>query len=90
MINEAVAKGALPFKWFGFDSAFGVERAFLEALPEDCYYFSNTRSNQLVFESRPKLTISVANKKYRPFKHQRPSFSPVKVSKYTEDENLPW
>jgi len=90
MINETVTKLELPFKWIGCDSAFGVDRAFLEALPDHCYYFADTRSNQLVFDSRPELTTPVANKKYRPFKHQRPSFPPVKVSKYAEDESLPW
>ena len=90
MINETVAKTALPFKWIGCDSAFGCDRAFLESLPEDCYYFADTRSNQLVFETMPELTIPVANNKCRPFKHQRPSFPPVKVSRYAEDESLPW
>lgn len=90
MVNKVVANLQIPFKWIGCDSAFGVDRAFLEALPEDCYNFADTRSNQLVFESRPELTIPFANNKCRPFKHQRPSFPPVKVSKYAEDENLSW
>jgi SRSO17 transposase len=91
MINEAMAKLKLPYKWIGCDSAFGVDRTFLETLPQGCYYFADTRSNQLVFKAMPEMEVPPpSGKSGRPFKHLRPSFLPVKVSSYAEDENLPW
>lgn len=87
MINEAVAKLKLPYKWIGCDSAFGVDRTFLESFPQGCYYFADTRSSQLVFKAMPEMEVLPSSgKNGRPFKHLRPSFLPVKVSSYAEDE----
>jgi SRSO17 transposase len=90
MINETASSGTLPFKWIGCDSAFGCDRDFLESLPKKCYYFADTRCNQLVFTAMPKMETPLSNKTGRPFKHPRPSFPPVKVSSFAEDESLPW
>ncbi len=89
MIKDTVAKTDLPFKWIGCDSAFGFYRAFLKSLPQGCYYFANTRSNQLIFKAMPEVEVPPSSgKSGRPFKHPQPSFLPVKVSNYAEDETL--
>ncbi len=90
MIEKTTSQSTLPFKWIGCDSAFGCDRDFLESLPKQCYYFADTRSNQLVFTAMPKMETPRSSKNGRPFKHPRPSFPPVKVSSFAEDESLPW
>lgn len=90
MLQAAAASGTFPFRWVGCDSAFGCDRAFLESLPEGCYYFADVRANELVFLGMPEMTIPPSKTKGRKYKYPRPSFPPVKVADYANDEQLPW
>lgn len=90
MLNAITSSKSFPVKWIGCDSAFGCDRDFLESLPKGCYYFADTRSNQLVFPGMPELVVPASSKSGRPFKHPRPSFPPVKVSTFAEDEKVLW
>lgn len=87
---QRVAAAGVPFRWIGCDSAFGCDRTFLESLPKNCYYFADVRSNELVFSVRPEMIVPPARARGRNFKHPRPSFPPMNVSSYAEDDNIPW
>jgi SRSO17 transposase len=90
MLQAVAATGTFPFRWVGCDSAFGCDRAFLESLPEGCYYFADVRANELVFPGMPEMTIPPSKTTGRKYKYPRPSFPPVKVADYANDEQLPW
>jgi hypothetical protein len=90
MINQIMASGKFPAKWIGCDSAFGVDRTFLESLPKSCYYFADVHSNTLVFSGMPEMDLPVPKSTGRRFKHPRPSFPPVAVEDYAKDETIPW
>ena len=90
MIQAVAASGQFPFRWIGCDAAFGCDRAFLESLPEDSFYFADVRANELVFADMPTVEIPVSKPTGGRYKYPRPSFPPVKVSDYTSDERIPW
>jgi SRSO17 transposase len=90
MLQAIATDGCLPFQWIGCDAAFGCDRAFLESLPEGCYYFADVRANELVFPHMPDMVVPTAKSTGRTYKHPRPSFPPIKVSDYVSDEQIPW
>ncbi len=91
MIQEVTEKGNIPYKWIGCDAAFGVDRTFLESLPNDCHYFADVHADSLVFPHMPDMVIPPKkSNKGRPFKYKRPTITPVRVDTYAADENIPW
>ena len=90
MLQAVASSGHLPFQWIGCDSAFGRDRAFLESLPKDCYYFADVPASELVFVDMPEMEIPPLKGKGRKPKHPKPSFPPMKVTDFANDENLPW
>jgi SRSO17 transposase len=57
LINEIVATQLFPAKWIGVDAAFGGDIDFLNALPEDFYYFAGIKSDTQVFTKKPKVGV---------------------------------
>lgn len=90
MLQTVASSGHFPFRWIGCDAAFGCDRAFLESLPEDCYYFADVRANELVFPSMPEMKIPEYKGRGPKYKYPRPSFPPIKVTDYANDERIPW
>lgn len=90
MLQAVASSGHFPFRWIGCDAAFGCDRAFLESLPEDCYYFADVRANELVFPSMPEMKIPEYKGRRPKYKYPRPSFPPIKVTDYANDERIPW
>ena len=90
MIHDIVNNSDVPYQWIGCDSAFGADRSFLTALPQNCYYFADVRADTLVFDQMPQMQVPVAAKSGRPLKYPRPSFQPIRVDAYAQDESIPW
>jgi SRSO17 transposase len=90
MIGEIHEKGLFNIRWIGCDAAFGRDHSFLRSLPEDIYYFAATHQDELVFPGRPEMNVPVPGKTGRPYKHPRPSFSPVSVGSVALDASIPW
>ncbi len=90
MLHQVIASEKFPFKWVGCDSFFGCDRAFLESLPKDCYYFADVRAKTLVFPEMPEMILPPSKSTGRKPKHAKPSLSPVSVETYAADETIPW
>lgn len=91
MINEIHAKGIFDIQWIGCDAAFGCDHEFLHSLPEGVNYFAAVKKDELVFLSRPEMSIPASPEKPgRRFIHPRPSFPPVSTGSAVLDESVPW
>jgi SRSO17 transposase len=58
LINQVKNNHFYQAKWIGCDASFGSDTSFLDALPEDLYYFAHIRSVSQVFIRQPKIGIS--------------------------------
>jgi len=56
-ILSAYESGKLKARYIGVDSLYGSDSAFIDALPEDLFYFADVHKDQLVFASRPEVYI---------------------------------
>jgi len=90
MIHEIRAKELFDIQWIGCDAAFGRDHNFLRNLPEGMSYFAGTYLDELVFLSRPEMSIPISVKTGRPYKHPRPSFPPVTVASVAQDPSILW
>lgn len=92
MIRDLHEKGLFDIQWIGCDAAFGCDHTFLRSLPKGTYYFAATHRDELIFQSRPEMNVpeSGHDKPGRPYKHPRPSFSPITVETVAMDESIPW
>jgi len=57
LIDQVKNSGRYQAKWIGCDATFGSDHNFLDALPEDLYYFAHIRSVCKVFTRKPKMEI---------------------------------
>ena len=89
-IKKAMESKKFTVKWIGCDAAFGCDHDFLDSLPEDIWYFAGTKSNELVFQSRPEMKLPDQPKTGGRYKHEIPSFAPVQVKTIADDDNIPW
>lgn len=55
-----------PAAWLGCDASFGMDWAFLDALPPGTAYFAGIRANTLVFRRRPRLRVPPYRGRGRP------------------------
>jgi len=53
MISAIHREGRFPAQWIGCDSAYGSNRAFLNALPPDLWYFAAIKGNTRVLREPP-------------------------------------
>lgn len=53
LIGKIEKTNLFPAKWIGCDATFGSDWEFLNALPEEKYYFAGIRSNAKVFLRKP-------------------------------------
>lgn len=58
LIHEIAATERFPAKWIGADAAFGSDIDFLNALPQQLYYFAAIKSDSQVFIKKPKLGLA--------------------------------
>ena len=89
-LAKATESGYFNTKWIGCDAAFGCDHDFLDALPESAWYFAATNAKELVFLSRPEMSLPAQPQTGRKYKHKVPSFSPVSVKTIAEDNRVPW
>jgi SRSO17 transposase len=90
MIQNMVASGLFPAKYVGVDSEFGSDSEFLNGLPESVVYFADVRSNQLVFDGNPDVSIPIYSGKGRKPTKEKPDFAPLSVKELIEKSDEPW
>lgn len=90
MLGEAVASGLFPAKWIGMDSAFGCNKEFLDAIPEELYYFADVPSNTLVFAEMPEVKVPEYTGKGRRDLKPKASAEPLSVSSLAASEERKW
>jgi SRSO17 transposase len=90
LLKRAADSGNFSVKWIGCDAAFGCDHNFIDLLPENIWYFAGTRSNELIFLTRPEMKPSPKPKTGRPPKYELPSFAPIQVKSIAEDDSIPW
>ena len=93
LINNVLATGLFPAKWFGCDSTFGSDENFLKSLPSETYYFANIRSNTKVFSEKAEIGIPpYQGKGPRPKKTKVLSGQPqpMTVKQLIESHNMEW
>jgi SRSO17 transposase len=57
MIRNLDRSGLFPAKWIGCDATFGMDREFLEGLPQGRFYFASIRTNLHVLTSAPEWEV---------------------------------
>jgi SRSO17 transposase len=57
LLNQVKNSSFYQAKWIGCDATFGSDNSFLDALPEDLYYFAEIRSVSQVFTWKSKIGI---------------------------------
>ena len=80
MLKSIAASGKFPARWVGVDSAFGRDKAFLDAIPEGMYYFADVPVNTLGFSEKPTVAIPAYSGKGRRDLKPKPAFAPVSVA----------
>ena len=86
LINQVTTSQNIPARWVGCDSTFGMDREFLEALPEDLYYFASVRSDLQVFTSKPEFEIPPYSGRGPKPKHPKVTsgHTPIRLSELVE------
>ncbi len=93
LINQVKSSDFYQAKWIGCDATFGSDSSFLDALPEDLYYFAHIRSASQVFTRKPKIGIpEYKGRGHHPKKMKiLPGQSkPRKVSEIAQSHKLYW
>lgn len=93
LINQVKNSGFYQAKWIGCDATFGSDNSFLDALPEDLYYFAHIRSVCQVFTRKPKFGVpEYKGRGHHPKKMKllpdQPK--PRKVSEIAQSSKLYW
>jgi hypothetical protein len=93
LIHQVKSSGFYQAKWIGCDATFGSNASFLEALPEDLYYFAHIRSASQVFTRKPK--IGIPEYKGHGYRSQKMKVlpgqpKPRKVSEIAQSYKLNW
>jgi SRSO17 transposase len=92
LIAQVREQKRFPVRWLGCDAAFGSDHSFLDALPEELFYFAAVGEDELVFLGLPEVAVpqNSPGKRGGRFKHPRASFPPVEVKTIAIDESIPW
>jgi len=90
MLQKAVCSGVFAAKWIGCDAAFGCDHGFIDALPDNVWYFVGVKSDELVFTSMPEMILPEQPPSGRKPKHEIPSFAPVAVKTIAADDSIQW
>jgi SRSO17 transposase len=57
LIEKVADEGLFSARWIGCDATFGMDRAFLEGLPPDRWYFAAVRSNLHILTDSPQWAV---------------------------------
>lgn len=57
LVDDVMATGLFPAKWFGADASFGRDLEFLNSLPETLSYFVSIPSDTQVFIKKPRTGL---------------------------------
>ena len=90
MLQEAISSGVFETKWIGCDAAFGCDHSFIDALPDNVWYFAGVKSDELVFMSMPEMILPEQPPTGRKPKHEIPSFAPVAIKSIASDDSVQW
>jgi len=90
MLQKAIGSGEFEVKWIGCDAAFGCDHSFIDALPNDAWYFAGIKTDELVFRSMPEMILPDQPSVGRRRIHKIPSFAPVQVKDIASDDSIPW
>jgi SRSO17 transposase len=90
LLKRTIDSGNFNAKWIGCDAAFGCDHNFIDSLPKNIWYFAGTKSNELIFLTRPEMKMPEKPVTGRPPKYERPSSVPVQAKTIAEDSSIPW
>ena len=90
MIQNIVQFGQFQGKYVGVDGSFGMDKDFLDSLPNGLIYFADVHSDATVFNGRPDLILPPYSGKGRRPSALKPEFPAVSVKSLAEDEEVPW
>jgi SRSO17 transposase len=89
LIRKVSASESFQGRYVGVDSAFGMDHAFLDSLPEGLVYFADVPANLLVFPARPDMVAAEwSGRGGKPA--ERPSLPPKTVKEVIEEPGTPW
>lgn len=90
LLAKAFYSGLFEAKWIGCDGLFGASKAFLDGLPQECWYFADIHSPTLVWRDRPEMVLpEYSGRGPQPTK-PRASSPSVQVSQLARDDRIPW
>jgi len=90
MINAITRSGDFQGKYVGVDCSFGMDKAFLDSLPDELIYFADVCYNALVFRERPLIVLPPYSGRGRKPVLLKPEFPPVSVKSLADDDSIPW
>lgn len=90
LLQDIEQLGVFPAKWVGVDSLYGNSKTFLNAIPEQYWYFADIHNDALVWRSQPTFEIPPYNGRGRKPTRAMPIIKPEPVSKLAEDVKIPW
>jgi len=92
MIHQVIDSKLFNIQWIGCDAAFGNDHHFLEALPEDIYFFAGIPENERVFRNWPEVLQAKDNQPVtgRKRKYPRLEQMPEMVKDIANDKTIPW
>jgi SRSO17 transposase len=90
MIQNIAQSEQFKGKYVGVDSSFGMDKDFLDSLPEGLIYFADVHNNALVFRDRPDIVLPSYSGKGRRPTVPKPESPPVSVKSLAEDGSIPW
>jgi SRSO17 transposase len=91
LIRKIDETNLFPAKWIGADATFGSDWAFLDALPQDKYYFAAIKSNARVVVAQPQVGLpSYSGHGRRPTKPRLMRGKIYTVAKMSHSKRLNW
>jgi len=91
LIQQVRERGLFQARWLGCDCTFGSDRAFLDEVGRQCWYFVNVRSNTLVWVNQPRMRVPrYRGRGKRPTKPQVVSSGTAMVAEIARDPQVPW
>ncbi|MDR1296021.1 MAG: transposase, partial [Deltaproteobacteria bacterium] len=91
MLIKAYNEGVFPAKWVLFGAFLGHEKAFIDSIPKELFYFGGVHCDDKFYTETP--TFSIPEKKEgggRNPKNMAPSFSPLKAEEIVANDPTPW
>lgn len=90
LIHNNEKTGLFKAKWVGVDSLYGNSKEFIEAIPDNYWYFADIHKEALVWRTQPKFEVpAYKGKGPRPQKKVATTQA-EQAAKIAEDKTIPW